>query len=98
MVFRNEGDEMFLYFFRQRVKEIMRERNLSQREVARKAGLKASNLSSYLSGTHEPGLLMIKKIADALSVSPALFFCEKTEYINTSLPCWKGKEDYWGKF
>lgn len=86
---KTEHDEIFLYSFRTRIKSIIKELGYSQKQIAEKAGISEPNLSSYLSGSHEPGIMIIKKIADALSVSPALFFCDKADRYDTSSPCWK---------
>lgn len=52
-----------------RIKSLMRERNMSAAELSRAAGLNHSTVSRYLSGKVEPKKDSVKAIAKALHVS-----------------------------
>lgn len=54
--------------------------NMSQKEVAEKIGVAKSTYSLYESGSREPNVQTIKKIADVLSVSADTLLGLETEY------------------
>lgn len=60
------------------LKKLMDEKNINQVELAKKTGISQSSLSDYLRGVYIPKQDKIHLIADALGVSPALFFTEIT--------------------
>ena len=53
-----------------KVKQLMKEKNLTQADIVRLTGLSKSGVSQYLSGKNKPSKKAIAKIADALNVSP----------------------------
>ena len=57
--------------FANRLRALMRERRLSQRELAVAAGLSDSAVSQYLSGSREPNLRVFCQLCSALEVSPS---------------------------
>lgn len=54
----------------QRIRNIMQTRNITQADLARITGIRASSISDYLSGKYQPEQDKIALIADALSVNP----------------------------
>lgn len=60
------------------LKKLMDEKNVNQVELAKKTGISQSSLSDYLRGVYIPKQDKIHLIADALGVSPAVFFSEIT--------------------
>lgn len=51
-----------------RIKEIIRSKNLTQKDVAYEAGLDVENLRKYLKGTQEMKVSTMLKLAKALDV------------------------------
>jgi len=56
--------------------EMMKQRNLSQSELARRAGISQSGISLILSGERNPGSDVCRGIADALDLPPKTVFIE----------------------
>lgn len=56
-----------------RIREVRGERNLSLRELARRAGLSPSYLSEIESGQRLPSETMLDALADELGVEPEVF-------------------------
>ena len=56
----------------ERIKEIRLKKGITQKELAKMLGIATNSLSRYEIGERIPNLEMIKKIADALSVSPSV--------------------------
>jgi transcriptional regulator with XRE-family HTH domain len=52
-----------------RLRELREERGLSQREVGRRLGILQSKLSKYESGTHQPSLRTLVRLANVFAVS-----------------------------
>ena len=50
-----------------RLRRILDERKITQRELARLTGLHFNTINSYVSGKKEPGAEKLRKIADALN-------------------------------
>ena len=55
--------------FPQRLRSARTARNLSQSELARRAGLQASAVSHFETGTRKPSFDNLKRLADALRVT-----------------------------
>ena len=55
--------------FRRRLRNARTARNLSQSELARRAGLQASAVSHFETGTRKPSFDNLKRLADALRVT-----------------------------
>ena len=53
-----------------RIKQMMQIRDITQADLARITGIRASSISDYLSGKYQPKQNKIALIADALSVNP----------------------------
>lgn len=53
-----------------RLRELMRARGVTQRELARKTGLSQSHISLIAQARRSPSPLTIRKVSDALGVSP----------------------------
>lgn len=47
----------------------LKERNMTQAELARQTGIDPANISMYCTGAHTPGIDKLVRIADALHVS-----------------------------
>ena len=54
-----------------RLKMLCSHLGVSQRELARKAGVRESSISNYINGYCSPSQKTIKQIADAFNISPA---------------------------
>ena len=59
-----------------RLKEILKERNLTLSAFADKVGISQSNLSNYVNGNISPTLETLEKIAKALNISITELFKE----------------------
>jgi transcriptional regulator with XRE-family HTH domain len=59
-----------------KIRELRKEKGLTIREVAEKAGCTASFLSQLERGKTEPSIAMLKKIADVLNVNIVDFFMD----------------------
>lgn len=57
--------------FADRLKQVMREKNMSQAELSVLTGIGKSSISQYLSGKNEPKAKTTQKIAEALQISAA---------------------------
>jgi len=56
--------------FGQAIKELMLEKSLSQEEFAHKASIERSYMGKTERGEHLPNLVLILRIANALSITP----------------------------
>lgn len=66
---------MFVPMIATRIKELREKKNLSQRALAKKAGISSSHIEHIESGyIKSPTFATLEKIADALGVSRAKFF------------------------
>lgn len=59
-----------------RLKQLLTEKNMSQKALADAAGLTEVTISRYIAGTRQPSIENLKKIADALSVNMGFFIDE----------------------
>ncbi|NLZ53719.1 MAG: transcriptional regulator [Thermoanaerobacteraceae bacterium] len=62
-----------------KIKKIRHERNITQAELAEKAGVSAGLIGQIESGKVEPSIKTLEKIAAALSLSPCFFVSEEDE-------------------
>jgi len=62
-----------------RIKKIMASKGISQAELVRRTGIRASSISDWLSGKYTPKQDKIDLIASALGVSPAWLMYGKEE-------------------
>jgi transcriptional regulator with XRE-family HTH domain len=69
-----EGAHSTRVAFGQRVRRIREQRGFSQEQLAELAGIHRTYMSSVERGQRNIGLDNIAALADALGVSPALFF------------------------
>ena len=60
-----------------RLKDILKERNLTLSAFAEQVGISQSNLSNYINGNISPTLETLGKIAKALNISVTELFKEK---------------------
>jgi len=60
-----------------RLKDILRERNVTLSAFAEQVGISQSNLSNYVNGNISPTLETLEKIAKALNISVTELFKEK---------------------
>ncbi len=65
-----------------RIKEIMTAKGISQAELVRRTGIRASSISDWLSGKYTPKQDKIDLMAAALGVSPAWLMYGKTDSDN----------------
>ena len=69
-----------IYNFKQnKIQELRRERNLSQRELAKELGTSQANLSRWEKGLNEPSIIECWKIADFFGVSIDVL-CGRKDY------------------
>jgi transcriptional regulator with XRE-family HTH domain len=69
-----------VYNFKQnKIQELRRERNLSQRELAKELGTSQANLSRWEKGLNEPSIIECWKIADFFGVSIDVL-CGRKDY------------------
>ncbi|MCL2510479.1 MAG: helix-turn-helix transcriptional regulator [Bacteroidales bacterium] len=60
-----------------RLKDILKERNLTLSAFAEQVGISQSNLSNYVNGNISPTLETLEKIANSLNISLTELFKEK---------------------
>lgn len=58
--------ELWKDIFVERVRDLMYEKNMTQREMANKTGIGTNNISQYLNGDKTPSVNVLLKICDAL--------------------------------
>ena len=69
-----------VYNFKQnKIQELRKERNLSQRELAKELGTSQANLSRWEKGLNEPSIIECWKIADFFGVSIDVL-CGRKDY------------------
>lgn len=68
-----------------RIKEIMKQRNMKQIDLVEQSGISKGALSSYLSGKYEPKSDNIIKIANALNVNPGVLlgYADNDTYVGS---------------
>ena len=72
------------------ISDIRHKRNMTQAELAQKAGLVQSTITQIETGKKKPSMATIGKIAQALEVSPAVFFGHEECYV-VDLKDWQRK-------
>lgn len=85
-------DQEISSFFSQRLSVLVEARGMKQKELSKASGITEALISSYISGKRLPGYMNIIRIAQALEISPALFFCNRADINNMSSPCWLGEQ------
>lgn len=65
--------------FGKRVMQLLKERRLSQRELAAEIGVTAASLSRYLNNQREPNGLVIVRAADALHTTTDYLLGHETD-------------------
>ncbi|WP_370838025.1 helix-turn-helix domain-containing protein [Megasphaera sp.] len=78
----------------QRIKQMMQIRDITQANLARITGIRASSISDYLSGKYQPKQDKIALIADALSVNPGWLMGYDEPKKNVSSSIVKKKENW----
>lgn len=64
----------------ERINDLIRERNISQREFAKKLGVRDSIVSMWIWGTREPRVATVIRICETFDVSADWLLClEKNE-------------------
>lgn len=61
---------------KERVKVLLKDRGITQAELAEKIGVQGGTLSNAISGRYSPTLDTLERIAEALGVSVAELFAE----------------------
>ena len=72
--------ETILNFFRMRIKELCKERGITQEDLARRLGIRPSSLSQAI-GRNRLSAEYLERIADALKVSVGELFEHETTLI-----------------
>ena len=72
--------------FYERLRETRKQKNISQKEIARKIGVAASTYCQYEKGTREPDLIKLKLLSKALNVSPDYLIFGKIAHEKTKTP------------
>ncbi len=77
--------------FASKLKDLMNQRNLSQKDLRDSTGLSAASISQYLAGKNEPKRSTVKLLADALDTSAEYLEdqTDKPEVSPEGLPCGK---------
>lgn len=65
--------------FHERLATLRKERNLTQKSLSEKTGLHITQIQRYESGSTQPALDVIRKLAIALSVTADMLVFDKTE-------------------
>lgn len=65
-------------YFVERLKEALKEKDLTQSELARRTGISIAYISQLLQGKKTPTIKVVAKIAEALNL-PSSYFIEKTD-------------------
>jgi len=65
--------------FSERLKELLKEKKISQRELAKKANLSDAYISQLLMVKKTPTIKVLRQIAEALDISPSYFVEDGTE-------------------
>jgi transcriptional regulator with XRE-family HTH domain len=61
--------------FREKVKELMNQENITQKELSELSGITESSISRYLNGERTPRIDIIINFAKALKVNPNYLIC-----------------------
>lgn len=64
----------------QKILRIMKEKGMSQKQLATASGITEAAISKYISGEREPRITFLKRIADALDVPADEFLYEKVDH------------------
>lgn len=71
-----------------RIKELLKERNMTQKELAQKIGVSTVSLNRYMTGKGNPSVSSLEKIAEALDVEISeLFVHRKTGETDSTITC-----------
>lgn len=63
-----------------KILRIMKEKEMSQKQLAAASGITEAAISKYISGEREPRITFLKRIADALDVPADEFLYEKVDH------------------
>ena len=63
-----------------KILRIMKEKGMSQKQLAKASGITEAAISKYISGEREPRITFLKRIADALDVPANEFLYEKVDH------------------
>lgn len=63
-----------------KILRIMKEKEMSQKQLATASGITEAAISKYISGEREPRITFLKRIADALDVPADAFLYEKVDH------------------
>ena len=63
-----------------KILRIMKEKEMSQKQLATASGITEAAISKYISGEREPRITFLKRIADALDVPADEFLYEKVDH------------------
>ena len=74
-----EHVDVQLQYVIKRIKEVRKEKSLSQLELAVKTNMSQSFLASVERGKKQPSVLTLLRIASALEVNPGVFFPENVK-------------------
>ena len=82
-----------------KILRIMKEKEMSQKQLAKASGITEAAISKYISGEREPRIAFLKRIADALDVpADPIHICLSLIYLILSahlislLRVWTGRE------
>lgn len=66
-----------MVFLKEMIRELRQERNMSQAQLGKLAGMGQQQISRYESGDNIPSMASVNKIASALGVPGSVFFSDK---------------------
>jgi transcriptional regulator with XRE-family HTH domain len=70
--------------FSEKLKQAMKEKNMSQADLSALTGIGKSSISQYLSGKNEPKSKAVEKIAEAMQINTAWFTGQEQSNLNSS--------------
>jgi transcriptional regulator with XRE-family HTH domain len=65
-------------YFVDKLKEALKEKDLTQNELAKRTGISPSYISQLIQGKKTPTIKVVAKIADALNLPPSYFLEQST--------------------
>ena len=71
-------------FVAERIKELCNKKNMSQYELAKRAGMTQSSLSTLLNKGNVPRITTLEKVCKGFGITLAQFFAEDEEYPDLS--------------
>ncbi len=75
---------MIGYFVAERIKELCAKKNMSQYELAKRAGMTQSSISTLINEGNVPRITTLEKVCEGFGITLAQFFARDDEYPDLS--------------